>query len=386
MKRLLSLILSILCVVLAVTVSACGSTPSNFAVHKDNQNIVVKKGVGVSRYNNANSLDKLKNLNIGWYYNWSVNDPFGGSGLVGEFVPMIWGASSVNATNLKKIKDGYDSGKFKYLLTFNEPDHPSQSNMSVDTAIELWPQLEALGIPLSSPCPADYSSGWLDEFMTKAKKFNRRVDFIAIHCYQDFSQSGIENVMKKDFLEVIYQKYQLPIWLTEFGAIDIKYWATQTYTPACNLKMAKEYVENSTKMLEKLGYVERYAWFLDNYNERGDKIPYEGRFSALYNDNDTISETGKLYKAINSNVPVYIDTVILPTGKLNSKYKTTVYGSGGQGNYLFSASGLPNGLVMDKGGNVTGKAQEAGEFSVKVTLTDTKGQATYKNFELIIER
>jgi len=394
MKRILCLILSVVCVFGTLFLSACGDTENtDFATHVENADSTVKKGVGVSRYNNQNGKQNLDNLNLGWYYNWGLSDPFNGSGEVGEYVPMIWGRSSVTPQNLQIIKDGYESGKFKYLLTFNEPDHPDQSNMSVEEALSYWPQLEAIGIPLSSPCPCDYSTGWLDEFMKEAKKKNYRVDFIAVHCYQDFSVEGIENKMKSDVLNVIYEKYQLPIWVTEFGAVDIKFWETKNYTAACNQAAAERYVKKSCEMLEKLGFVERYAWFLDNYSERldpipnpqeGGHIPYEGRFSALYNNDDTISKTGSIFKSINSIKPLFISTENLPNGRKNESYVCYVNGLGGQGNYTFSGSGLPKGLTINKAGKISGKPSVTGEFTAKITITDEKGQSTYKNFVFTI--
>ena len=46
-----------------------------------------------------------------------------------------------------------------YLLTFNEPDNPSQSNMTVARALQLWPYLEATGLQLGSPAVTDSSRG-----------------------------------------------------------------------------------------------------------------------------------------------------------------------------------------------------------------------------------
>ena len=38
-------------------------------------------------------------------------------------------------------------------------------------------------------------------------------------------------------------------------------------------------------MLESLGFVERYSWFVDNYG--GGANPENGRYSRLFNDDDT---------------------------------------------------------------------------------------------------
>lgn len=346
----------------------------------------IKKGIGVSRYNNRTQIagNKINDLNVGWYYNWGIDDP-STHYINSEYVPMIWGASSVNENNLNKIKQGYERGIYKHLLTFNEPDNNSQSNMTVEQAIALWPQLEALGIPLSSPCPADYSSGWLDEFMEQAKKLNYRVDFIAVHCYQDFSINGIENKMKNDVLDVIYEKYKLPIWLTEYGAIDISVWAGGgKHNVNCTEKAAKTYIEKSTKLLEKIGYVERYAWFVDNFNEKGDSRPSEAPYTSLYNDDDTISSTGKIYRDIESNKPLYITTTNLPKIESSKDIDITITAKGGKGEYSFTSNNLPNGLSLNTNGNLTGKLNK-GEYRIKFTVTDQNKQSTYKYLTLKVD-
>lgn len=354
--------------------------------HKEAINNVLKKGFGVSRYNDKTeaSGNKINSLNGGWYYNWGIDNP-SDDYINLEYVPMIWGKTSINQTSLNKIKNGYQEGKYKYLLTFNEPDNNSQSNMTVDEAIALWPQLESLGIPLSSPCPADYSSGWLDQFMQKAKELNYRVDFIAIHCYQDFSISGIEKKMKTEVLDVIYEKYKLPIWLTEYGAIDISTWAGGgRFNPNCTEKAAKEYIDKATTMLESLGYIERYAWFVDNFKEKGDARPKEAPYTSLFNDDDTISSTGEIYRDIDSSTPLYIETKYLDDAVKNQNYSMQITASGGKGDYSFSCSNLPKGLNISLDGIISGKPTIGGEFNLKIICIDDKNQSTYKNFLLTI--
>lgn len=357
------------------------------APNTPNTTSTIKKGIGVSRYNDKSeaSGQKINDLNIGWYYNWGSDDPSLDS-IEAEYVPMIWGAGDVNDSNLEKIKNYYKEGKCKYLLTFNEPDNNSQSNMSVDQAIALWPKLEALGIPLSSPCPADYSSGWLGEFMEKALKLNYRVDFIAVHCYQDFSISGIENKMKSTVLEVLYEKYKLPIWVTEYGAIDISVWAGGgKHNVNCTEKAAKKYIENSTKMLESLGYVERYAWFVDNFREVGSQRPEEAPYTSLYNDDNSISSTGRIYQNIASKTPLIINEVSSLKINQNEKMEYVIKACGGEGDYSFTTASLPKGLLLNTNGTLYGTPKDKGTFKLKITVTDSLKQTTYRYINLIVE-
>lgn len=394
----------LLCAILAIGFAACINLPltednNSPAAHVDRAGATIKKGISVSRYANGTqeSAERINSLDVSWYYNWSSNPS--GNLIDAEFVPMVWGAGNVNASTLAAIKSGYESGKYKYLLTFNEPDGTTSgggSVMTVDQAIALWPQLEALGIPLSSPAPTNYSTGWLDEFMTKAKRNGYRVDFIALHCYQDFSSNGAHNTLKRELIE-IYEKYQLPIWITEFGCIDISAWnpLTPGGNPACTQDAAKKYTKNVTDMLEGLGFVERYSWFVDNFaGLYGDARPSEGRYTTLYNDDDTISETGKVYKAQASSIPLHIEQIKLESGKKGTNYSVKLTASGGTGKYRFSTNppagvttktSLPRGMSISLSGELRGTPQVEGTYNVCVAVTDEKGQIAFRIYELIIE-
>ena len=408
MKLIKKLALVALFAIIAVTIAACVNvnTPrdNSPAAHVDRVGATVKKGVSVSRYGNGtqDSADKINSLDVSWYYNWASSPS--GSLINAEFVPMIWGKGSVNETALSSIKSGYQAGKYKALLTFNEPDGTTSgggSVMTVNEAITLWPQLEALGIPLSSPATTNMFEAngswnrWFDSFMTEAKKRHYRIDFIAIHCYQDFSDSGAHNTLRKQLIQ-IYEKYQLPIWITEFGCIDISAWnpLTPGGNPACTQDAAKRYTKNVTDMLEGLGFVERYSWFVDNFNERGDRRPTEGQYTTLFNDDDTISQTGTVYKAQKSSISLQIEQMTLKSGKVGSLYSVKLSANGGTGSYRFTTNppagvatktSLPRGLTISPSGELYGKPQVEGTYNVCVTVTDEKGQIAFRIYELIIE-
>lgn len=87
---------------------------------------------------------------------------------------MIWGAASVDRAELDRARQAGST-----LLGFNEPDFDSQANMSVEQALDLWPQLQATGLRLGSPAPAVDAAepgGWLDRFLSGARDRGYRVD------------------------------------------------------------------------------------------------------------------------------------------------------------------------------------------------------------------
>ena len=58
---------------------------------------------------------------------------------------MFWGKGGVTDSEIFRIKELADSGLIKNVLTFNEPDLISQSNLSVDEVISLWHKFEEIG-------------------------------------------------------------------------------------------------------------------------------------------------------------------------------------------------------------------------------------------------
>ncbi|GAB3673794.1 hypothetical protein GCM10027589_43690 [Actinocorallia lasiicapitis] len=184
-----------------------------------------------------------------WYYTWSPNDWYGAPPGV-EFVPMIWSAKDIGQV-------GQVQGRT--LLGFNEPDMAGQANMSVEQALDLWPQLEKTGKRLGSPAPVwggDIPGRWLDQFMRGAEQRGYRVDFIALHFYTKNFDTATAVSELKGYLERTYARYRKPIWLTEFALINHE--GGMFYPP---LWQQAAFVKSATSMLAKLPYLERYAWY-----------------------------------------------------------------------------------------------------------------------------
>lgn len=220
--------------------------------------VSAKKGVGTWDFRSVKA--GLSKAQVSWYYNWTAERGRVPASQKAKFVPMVWNASSVTAENLEKVRaSGGDA-----LLAFNEPDRADQANMTVQQAIDLWPQLEATGLRLGSPAPAAggaVENGWLDWFLRLAKERGHRVDFIALHWYgETFDATAVQQM--RDYLQSVYQRYGLPIWLTEFALIDF---AEQSPDPAHARYPSDaeqtQFINDATAMLEQLPYVERYAWF-----------------------------------------------------------------------------------------------------------------------------
>lgn len=224
----------------------------------------------------------LSDSGVSWFYDWS-NKRDGVSAPGVEFVPMMWGAASVTASNLAAAKaDG------KVLLGFNEPDLAEQSNLSVDQALDLWPQLQDTGMRLGSPAVAwggADADGWLDRFMSGAQSRGYRVDFITLHWYgSDFRPDAATDQLRQ-YVTAVWNRYHKPIWITEYSLMNFG-GGPKLPSPA----VQAEFVQKSTAMLQGLSYVERYAWFAFPTSTDGT----DG--TGLYR-NGTATEPGRAYRA-----------------------------------------------------------------------------------------
>jgi Glycosyl hydrolase catalytic core len=243
-----------------------------------------KKGVTVWKFSGATRA--LAKSGASWYYTWAPDHPGIASPRGVHFVPMIWGAGSVTPATLREVKrEGH------YLLGFNEPDSSSQSNMTVQQALQLWPKLMATGMKLGSPAVATEAAtpgGWLDRFMHGVKQDGYRVNFIAVHWYGgDFVTSQAVGQLAA-YLRAIHARYHLPIWLTEFALI--KFGAVTTFPTA---RRQAAFITAAAAMLQRLSFVQRYAWFALPAN-RGDGT------AGLFRSGAIATTAGRAFEAVDS--------------------------------------------------------------------------------------
>jgi hypothetical protein len=75
----------------------------------------------------------------------------------------------------------------------------------------------------------------------------------------------------------------------------------------------------------------------------------------------------------------------LPKGNAGASYSAAFAATGGTKPYQRSASGLPAGLTLDGGGNLSGTPTAKGTTTFTVQATDSKGAKDSKAFELTID-
>jgi hypothetical protein len=197
-------------------------------------------------------------LNVGWWYNWNFDSKDAAQELKGvPYAPMIWGRKSMSDTSVKGyIKNCWFTNSAltapvyantntydKVLLAFNEPDlnlgeqTGVQANMTVAEAMKYWPTLSRIsterGIRLGSPVVAtklNSDDGWLNTFLKAIDAHNgdplnalnkvKSPDFITMHWYQIKTTPEILLTKLLADVDLAYQRYKKPLWITEFAAAD----------------------------------------------------------------------------------------------------------------------------------------------------------------------
>jgi len=160
---------------------------------------------------------------LGWVYNWGM-DPSAGYPASLAYAPMAWGGANVPSLPVY-YSTWHAEDKPIVLAGYNEPDMDGSvggSNMSVSEGVSLWPQLEAMNLPLVSPGPASKDGGWLADFYGQVNVSGRRVDYTALHIY-----GGLQVDSLFPWLESAYQQWGRPVWFTEFGIAYVT-WSEET--------------------------------------------------------------------------------------------------------------------------------------------------------------
>ena len=194
-------------------------------------------------------------------------------------VPMVWGyRSGKNLSGL--IPEGTE-----YVLGFNEPNHSPQSNLTPQQAVEGWREIERVAgyrkliSPAAAPCGAgppkclNNTIEWFDEFFRLCT--GCRVDFLATHKYSGNPQGTLH------FLESLYNRYGLRIWLTEFSRPN---------TGDEDAILA--YMQGVLPLLEAADFVYKYSWFVQRRVD--DKFVHR-ETSLLEQDSPTLTTLGQFY-------------------------------------------------------------------------------------------
>ncbi len=216
----------------------------------------------------GNIQGEVNPSNANWYYSWWHNKPAGNANANAEWIPLIKYVNG-NFQNNLNIVAGYND--VDTLLVLNEPERVDQSNVSVATALSVWPQVQTT-LPnhkLVSPAVSDTQDGrdWLDAFFAQVDASNGnadpnddlRVDAVAFHWYGSDSANNPVGAAN-NFLNRVdwyHTQYNRPVWITEFAIHD---W-NENETDAAILNANRIFLETVIPGLESRSYVEKYAYY-----------------------------------------------------------------------------------------------------------------------------
>jgi hypothetical protein len=260
-----------------------------------------KKGIGLRIHStsqapaNEQNIAKIIELRVYWNYGWSTTRVEQQPSST-DFVPMFWGGMENRSTlrqfvDASGLRNNIAKGIVPYVLGFNEPDSESQSNLKVNEAIDRWPILHRLNIPLVSPSCVSPGSKWMIDFMSKAAKNCLRVDYLGVHWYGPANATAFKRVITR-----YWHLHQMPVIITEFAPAD---WAVGATVPQNRNTPAEVllFMKLVLPWLESRPFVYGYAWF-----PFPDTNPY-GWSSALYFSNGTITAAGRYYRSVRHNNP-----------------------------------------------------------------------------------
>ena len=255
-----------------------------------------KKGMdGGGWVSNPSTLDG------NWCYDWGLNNtaaPTLPAGVV--YDPMQWGnynwdLGSSAGPLWQYYPQWRTQAKTMHCLGFNEPDNNTQSNINSNTAVALWPRLQAMDVPLVSPAPANLTGGWLAYFYNQATNLGYRVDYTAVHTYPSPSSGSSDGLVST--LQTGYTNWGRPVWLTEFSFVDWNTPDTGTWTEEDNYNCLAEFLWRA----EGLTWLRHYGLFIftADTNNPVPPLPWStvGPRSNTFDTNGNFTPFGQLYAA-----------------------------------------------------------------------------------------
>lgn len=363
---------------------------------------VSKKGVALG--SDMSQTVELKKMNLAWYYNWNA-EAFNDKRDEGvDHVPMIWGRNQddpdgTKDENLYKyIKSQCDlvDKDANYILGYNEPDLSAQANMNVVQAQEGWKYIEKLGKRTVSPAisnPNGTYSGWLTPFMKGGEVYVNGVqvtvegvncDCVAIHTY--ISQRNIDMVIGA--VEKVHELYNKPVWITEMGIFGSKAYGDKydySYEKEGENEKTGEFIKGVCEKLDKMDFVERYAWFPYDINSANDIDSNDASGSTALFDykSGKLTENGFLYATLGipSDYPqtkLTEEDKYIHKGQSTEETTTEITTEESPSKVLTTTNKQSDNKKQLKIGKVAIKGKNIKKKSVRLTWKKVKGAKKYQ--------
>ncbi|OAL04753.1 hypothetical protein IQ06DRAFT_290782 [Phaeosphaeriaceae sp. SRC1lsM3a] len=246
--------------------------------------------------------NRLLSINspLAWYYNWS---PGANRNLIPadsiEFVPMIHGIDATETSTTEQvIRDLPKSST--HLLSFNEPDGTTGSGGSSIKPKDAAKAYIDYVVPyrtgksggrnwkISHPSTTGSPNGldWLRSFNESCYEIDPKngcpTDFVSVHWYGAFDGlAGWLGTLDEFYNTNSSRDTPVKLWVTELGL------------PQQSAEATVQMMNQTLPYLDKLDYVERYAWF--GAFRTNDANEWTGDGVALFDGSGGLTELGALY-------------------------------------------------------------------------------------------
>lgn len=234
-----------------------------------------KRGIA---YNDADLVREFISLGgkASWAYNWGSSTPDLPEGLT--YYPMLWSPAPLHSNGWDQFAEDAISNGADALLSFNEPDHHEQANMTPQDAAaghKQWMNPYAGRVRISSPgitssTEPNMGIEWLTQFFN-ACGGQCQVDFCAAHWYGPGGEEGATLFL--DHLKNVHVACDnKPIWVTEFAALDGD---------------IDGFMSSIVSALEsdEFAFVEKYSYFM-------------ARVGVLFNSPTELSSYGRIFAGL----------------------------------------------------------------------------------------
>ncbi|KAJ5545017.1 hypothetical protein N7535_006594 [Penicillium sp. DV-2018c] len=224
-------------------------------------------------YNDVAAVDALASSGgISWAYDWA-GSIFGVLPQGVEYVPMLWGAKDFGGW-ITTIETALSSGS-KYILGFNEPDMPSQANMSPGEAASFYQthitpfsgQAKLISPAVTSSTTTGMGLDWFESFIGSCGSCG--ISGLAVHWYgnsadefKSFVTEAMDTASKHGLDE---------LWITEFAL-------NSDVNGSSDLGTTTAFLNDVIPWLDQQTGVTRYSYFMaaDRYLLSGNTLNQAG--------------------------------------------------------------------------------------------------------------
>jgi autotransporter-associated beta strand protein len=212
--------------------------------------IYPKKGLG--GVGNGNPVRYAADWIYGWWYTGNPNLP----GV--NWFPMdndSWYRGSTVNGNIFGFLPAWRTADYSLILMgFNEPDKVDQANIDPTNAAIYWLNDVNMDLPLVGPAAANVNGSWNSNFFAYITNWGCRMDYLPGHQYP--GPAGGSSGCWINPMQTAYNKYGIPMWLTEFGIVD--WGGAGSWSEEDNYTALAEFLWRA----ESVSWLRKYALFL----------------------------------------------------------------------------------------------------------------------------